>query len=79
MTRDVWTFRLVGGVEIDARGRLPHASPADLRHDGGLSLWCLLLTDEEAEALAAFLSEQGIGVTRHKAEGDPDAEDGEPA
>lgn len=76
MTRDVWTFRLVGGVELDARGRLPQAAPTRLLHDGRLSVWSFLLTDEEADSFTEFLSSTGVQVLRHKAAGDPTAEDG---
>ena len=57
----LWTFRLVGGepLSLKARQGLP-----TMEHQGSLSVWSILLTEEEASALEALLVEKGIKVGR---------------
>lgn len=55
----MWTFRLVGGESLAMRVGL-----ASVEHSGGLSLWSVFLTQEEAATLETVLVSRGIRVAR---------------
>ena len=68
MSTKVWTFQVIGG---DAFALQPEGNPA-VGHDGALSIWHLVLDDEQADEIAEVIRTHGARVEQHAQTEDPE-------